>query len=243
MSELAKTKSDSSLQISIGDEFMKTIRSTHDWFTSQKFANITVGGLAIIDLFGFLQITNLTLPENIMNRSIIISAFLVAFEGSTLYMGYALGLKSYGLGKQIHKVVFWLSSMAFLLGFAANTIYRVLTMDLAYENDMPQIALPMTIVMIILPVITSLMNIVVGCLAFDPLLYDLTRLSKKLHLLQIKKQKLERCLAALSNEDELESSIRESEDNCYNNANLEIMELRKHLKNYVLVKVSAAYRE
>lgn len=242
MSRFIRVKSDSSLYIPIGNEFMKTIRSTHGWFTSQKFANFAVGVLAVIDLFGFLQIANLTLPENIMNRSIIIAAFLVAFEGATLYIGYILGLKSYGLGRQIHKVVLRLSGMAFLLGCMINTAYRILTMDIAYKNT-PQIALPMTIVMIVLPVITSLMNIVVGCLAFDPLLFDLFRLSKKLHILEIKKQKLRSCLAALSNEDELEKSIRESEDSCYNNANIELADLRLHLKKYILVRVSAAYKE
>lgn len=240
MKKFVKIKADSSLHVSVGNEFRKTIRSTHDWFTSSLFANIAIGLFATIDLFGFLQIANLTIPENIVNRGIIISAFLVAFEGSTLYIGYALGLKSYKLGNPIHKIVLRLSEIAFLLGFAANAAYRVLTMELAYVDE-PQMALPMTIVMIMLPVITSLMNIVVGCLAFDPLLIDLLRLSKKMHILQMRKQQLERCLASLSNEEELEHSLRETEDRCYNNANIEITELRKHLKNYVLVRVSTAY--
>ncbi|MCQ5142415.1 hypothetical protein [Enterocloster bolteae] len=240
MKKFVKIKADSSLHVSVGKEFRKTLPSTQGWFTSSLFENIAIVLLAVIDLCGFYQIANLTIPENILNRGLLISAFLVAFEGSTLYIGYALGLKSYNLGKPIHKVVLWLSGIAFLLGFAANTVYRILTMEFAYQ-DQPQMAFPMTIVMIILPVITSLMNIVVGCLAFDPLLIDMLRLSKKLHVLQIKKQQLERCLASLLNEEELEHSLRESEYQCYNNANIEITELRKHLKNYVLVRVSAAY--
>lgn len=48
----------------------------------------------------------------------------------------------------------------------------------------------MTIVMIILPVITSVLNFVVGCFTFDPLLFELNGLAKELTRIEYKILKL-----------------------------------------------------
>ena len=242
MSKFAKIRLDTSLKISLESTLLQTIRKAHAWYANQKFGTAAAIGLAVIDILGFLQIANLTMPDNIANRIIIISALAVSFEVATLYIGYALSLKSYKLGRPIHNIVLWMSALAFFLGFAANTVYRLMTMDIAY-SDNPGLAKPMTILLITLPVITSLMNVVIGCLAFDPLLFDLLRLSRKLRILQIRKRQLKGYIEALSSEDELKEALIETEDLCYNNAKIEIAAMRVRLKTYVAARASTAYSE
>jgi len=242
MASFVKVQSDTSLKISVESELLQAIRKAHTWYTSHKFTTPAAAVLALIDFFGFLQIANMTLPDSVVNRGLIIAAFIVAFEVSTMYVGYALSLKSYNLGKPVHNIVFWLSSIAFAFGVIGNIIYRIYTMGISYKET-PDLALPITILLILLPIITSLMNVVVGCLAFDPLLFDLYRLSKKLSTLRIRKSQLEGYITALSNEDELKETLNENETLCYNNTKIEISAMRMRLRNYVAARTSTAYDE
>jgi len=235
MSKLISMKADGTLNISVESNLLETIHKTHAWYTSNKTANIILLIIAAIDIVGFYQIFSITIPENIINQIIIISAFAGAFEIATLYIGYAISLKCYNLGRPIHNIVLILSIISFGLGIIANTIYRWMTMDFAYQ-DIAVIALPMTIVMIILPIITSLINIVVGCLAFDPLLFDLQKLSKKLKGLRTRKLQLESHVNSLPNDTDLANSLIDSENTCYNNTKIEIAAMRLRLRNYIIIK-------
>lgn len=59
--------------------------------------------------------------------------------------------------------------------------------DLKTSGDQLTVTLGETIMFSLVPVITSLINLTIGCLAFDPLYADVTRLSKKLARLRAQK--------------------------------------------------------
>lgn len=237
-------------EVSVESKVFDTIRKAHAWYTSQQFAIPALIGLGVIDICGFMQIANATMPESLLNRMLIVAGFAVAFEIAPLYIGYAVCLKSYKLGQAIHTVVLRLSLVAFILGFISNAIYRFLTMNTAYGvvledgsiQGVLEIAWPMTILMTLLPLITSLVNIVIGCLSFEPLLFDLLRLSKKIRKLQIMKHHYAFCLEELSGDDTLRSQCIETEKINYESAKKALVMIRTRTRNYVQVRVSSAYK-
>lgn len=230
--QLFKVDIDGSLKFSIDDNFFKKVRKANTWFTSTKFCSSAIIGLIIIDVVGFLQIANITIADSLQNRLLIVAAFSVAFELAPLYIGYAICLKSYELDKKIHKHVFRLSTFAFVLGIVANIAYRLLTMEFAYQK-MAHLKYALTILLIILPIITSLINIVIGCLTFDPLLFELNRLSKRFNQLTLDKKKLEAVISEYSNDNEFQKNVLLNDEEEYNSKKYVILTCRERLLDYI----------
>lgn len=252
MSKLFRIKTDGSLKLSIESKLLENVRQANSWYTSKPFSLVALLVFIIIDVMGFLQVANKTLGDNLASRIIIVSSFAVAFEIAPLYIGYVLCLKSYDLWRptknfDLGKFILGLSSSAFFLGIIANSFYRIMTMDIVYNNpitgETDPISLPMTIVMIILPIITTFVNVVIGCLSFDPLLFELLRLTKKLRVLKIKKRQLEASLEEYSDEIEYKESLIRKEKQYYENIQVEIHAIRLRLINYITSKSASAYNK
>ncbi|MDR0913943.1 MAG: hypothetical protein LBM65_02080 [Oscillospiraceae bacterium] len=255
MSKLFDIKADANLNFSIESKLLDNVRKINAWYTSQKFSGPMLVFLVIIDIWGFMQIANLTMMDSPENRFIIISGFAVAFEIAPLYIGYVLCLKSYNLWRPVNKFdlgkfVVVLSSLAFILGLIANSVYRILTIDTyaisgsaGGEQDLSSYPLAITIVMILLPIITSFVNIVIGCLSFDPLMFHLLRLAKKIKTLKIKKRQLAACIEELSGDDILKESLVDTENTYFENTQYEIEAINSRLINYVILKSANAFSE
>lgn len=236
--KIISVKADGNLNISVENHLFKKIRNAHTWYTS-KFASIpAVFVFLVIDICGFGQIMRLTIKDSELNRVIIIAALAVAFEFAPLYIGYALCLKSYGLGKPIHNWVLGFSTAACILGVFGNTYFRYNTMDIAYSGKDAYLAMPMTVLMSLLPVITSLVNLTLGCLGFDPLLFDLARVSKKLQRLKIRHQQMKAFLEEFKDEEKIKEEIMKDEEACYESVKNDIYALRNKLNTYVITRTS-----
>lgn len=245
MSKLVSVKADGSLDISVENHLFESIRKAHTWYTS-KYINIpALIILAIIDIVGFVQIMNLTVTESLPSRIIITSALAIAFDVAPLYIGYALCLKAYKLGKAIHNWILGFSIIACILGIVGNTYFRFMTMGIAYQGSIngepSDLALPLTVLMCLLPIITSLVNLTIGCLTFDPLLFDMLRLSKKLRQLKLRKRQIEAYLEEFTDENTLKQMLVDNEDRCYENTKREIYALRSKLKTYTIAKISGVH--
>jgi glucan phosphoethanolaminetransferase (alkaline phosphatase superfamily) len=148
-------------------------------------------------------------------NAVMIIGFVVAFEFATSYMAYAFTLKLYNYDKHSLKTanpqklsrfistdtLGWLCVISFLLGVIGNIIFRV--GPLVNRKDVTNAVIVVTIVMILLPIITSIMNFVIVCFSFDPLLFDMNRLMKKMILinseLSLCKSKMEEVESAIAN--------------------------------------------
>lgn len=210
MSRFVKAEMDGSLKINVESKVFEKVKKSSPWFLNRHLGQCIMIGLAISDLAGFFQLAEATLGVNLYLRAIIMVDFTAAFELAPIYIGYAISLKCYKLGKKIRKKIFWLSLIAFLIGIFANGIFRVMTMDIAYVQTnadgstiVNNVALPATILLTVLPILTSLVNIVIGCLAFDPLYFDLVRIKKRLNILQEKKRQLLVCISEIDHDDVL----------------------------------------
>lgn len=137
---------------------------------------------------------------------VMVLGFLVAFEVATIYMAYAFSLKLYNYDRQAIKrikssedrpriskyistsMLGWISFGAFLLGVILNAIFRIGTIDsnvYFFKENTYLISSDwaLTIVMIFLPIITSIMNFVIGCFTFDPILFELNQIAKRISIL------------------------------------------------------------
>lgn len=237
MSELISIKTDGSLKISVENRLFENIRKAHTWYTSKVINIPALIILAVIDVAGFVQIMDLTVSESPISRIIITTALAIAFDVAPLYIGYALSLKAYKLGRAIHNWILGFSSLACILGIIGNVCFRVMTMGIAYEES-PGLAFPITVLMCLLPVITSLVNLTIGCLTFDPLLFDMFRLSKKLRKLKLRKQQIKAYLEEFSDENTLKQMLKDGENQCYEYTKKEIYALRSELKTYTIARVS-----
>lgn len=75
----------------------------------------------------------------------------------------------------------WFAFFAFILGVIANVIFRVGIMaENQYLNNEEYFEFALNIVLIILPIVTSILNFVIGCFTFDPLLFEMNNLSKSI---------------------------------------------------------------
>ena len=245
MNKLFSTQVDGSLKIAVDSEIFKTISKAKTWYTNKNLSYIGIVVLAFIDIAGFWQAVVGTVNVNDWQKVIIVSSFAIAFEVAPLYIGYALSLKCYGLGKNIHSWVLAFSTIACILGVIGNVIFRSLTYDVLAQNDTltPQGALAVMITMCILPVITSLVNLVIGCLTFDPLLFDLSRVEKKLRVLTVKKRQLESAIESLSHDNEIKQRLMDEEDECYKSTKKEIYAARQRYRNYILARTSSIYED
>ncbi len=242
MSKLVSVKSDSTLNISIEKQLFENIRKAHVWYTSKAINIPAILIFSAIDIAGFLQIINLTIEEDWASRVVITSALAIAFEIAPLYIGYALCLKCYKLGKRIHNWILAFSCIACISGIIVNIYFRFKTIDIAYANSVSHktngIGLPITVLMCTLPIITSLVNLVIGCLTFDPLQFDLLRLSKKLAKLKLHRQKIKSYLEEFNDEETLKSTLENEEIKCYEQAKNKLYASQAALKTYIIIRTS-----
>lgn len=239
MSKLISVKSDGSLNISVESHLLENVQKAHTWYTNKYISLFAIFLFTFLDVIGFKQILDITVLESQSSRFAITAALTIAFDVAPLYIGYALCLKSYKLGKNIHNWILGFSTVACVLGVIGNVCYRIMTIDTAYQRTKnPEIALPITILMCLLPVITSLVNLTIGCLSFDPLLFDMLRLSKKICRLNLRKRQIEAYLEEFSNEEMLKKKLEDNEDQCYQIAKKEIYALQSKLKAYVIARLS-----
>lgn len=147
-----------------------------------------------------------------LGLSVMVAGFLVAFEVSTIYMAYAFSLKLYNYDRQaiklrndntmISKIITtstlgWISFVAFLLGIILNAIFRIgILEENAYffksNSYLISEEWALTIVMIALPIITSIMNFVISCFTFDPILFELNHLAKQISIITTKIDSIEK---------------------------------------------------
>ncbi len=242
MGKLATVNIDNTLNISVEEKLFENIRKAHTWFTNPVISLPAFIIFAIIDVAGFLQIMEVTLAENLASRIIITTSLAIAFEVAPLYIGYSICLKCYRLGRKIHNWVLLFSCSACILGIVGNTIFRITTIDIAYINPTTlttsEVGMPITVIMCILPVITSLMSLVIGCLTIDPLQFDLLRLSKKLAKLKLRRQRIMAYLEEFTDEAALQSALKEEEMACYKKVQQEIYAMKATLKTYTILKAS-----
>lgn len=245
MSRLVRVKADSTLNISVEERLFENIRRAHAWYTSKKMSIPVFLIFFVIDTLGFNQVLELTIANDPLSRGCITAALAVAFEIAPLYIGYSICLKCYNLGKRIHKWVFIFSCSACILGIIGNIYYRLGTMDIAYVNkltgEVSSIGMPITVLMCLLPVITSLINLVIGCLTFDPLQSDLLQLSKKLAKLELRKQQIKAYLEEFNDEETLQKTLEKEEEECYEKVKQEIHALQTALKTYIIIRTSSSY--
>lgn len=239
MSKLISVKSDGSLSISVESQLLENVQKAHTWYTNKYISALGILSFTFLDIVGFKQILDITILESELSRVAITAALTIAFDVAPLYIGYALCLKSYKLGKSIHNWILGFSTIACFLGIIGNVCFRVMTMDTAYQRTRnPEYALPITVLMCLLPIITSLVNLTIGCLSFDPLLFDMLRLSKRICRLNLRKRQIEAYLEEFSNEGLLKKELEDNEDQCYQSAKNEIYALQNKLKAYVVAKLS-----
>jgi hypothetical protein len=160
------------------------------WFSSPIAGIISMILLAIMDLGGFIQGTLSAYPDfDVESLSVQLSmlvmllGFVAAFEGSTLYMGYAFSLKLYHYDRYAIKrintakdkdgtqeikfsslvstdALGWISFSAFMLGVVGNVILRIgILKAISTPNSRDK---AVALVMMILPVITSILNFVIS---------------------------------------------------------------------------------
>lgn len=242
MSKLITVKSDNTLDISVEDRLFENFRKAQVWYTNSKIGLPAIILFAAIDIAGFMQIMQLTIADSRAMRFLAMAPLAVAFEGAPLYIGYSICLKCYRLGKRIHNWVLGFSCSACILGIISNIIFRVKTMDVAYNNSptMFSIRQPLTVLMCILPIITSLMSLVVGCLTFDPLQFDLLKLSRKLAKLKRRRQQIKAFLEEFNDETTLQNVLERDEVVCYEKAKQDIYAMQLTLKTYAIARTSSS---
>lgn len=169
---------------------------------------------------------------------IMIAGFIAAFEIATLYMAYAFSLKLYHYDKyaikrinegdknvRFSKLVSttslgWISFVAFVIGVVANIIFRVGLMEdkSLFDDELGKLTYDgaLTIVLIMLPIITSIVNLVIGCFCFDPILYELSHLAKELRKTSIDIEKLEKEKERINDEIEKVNLLKQSQESLYN---------------------------
>lgn len=213
----------------------KSFGNLHTWYINQKYGVVMLIMLFIIDIAGFYQIISNTLYEEGLIRGVIISGFGVAFELAPLYIGYTLCLIFYNWAIQrFNKLMLFFSVVACMLGIVANTAYRFLTIGAAYSDDIePETALAITITMCILPIITSLINLVIGCLAFDPLYIHLVKLSKQISVLQIRERKLKAFLEEYKSDDICKEGYESEVKGDFQSIEMQIKAINTELKSYI----------
>lgn len=232
MSKLFSIKTDGSLNISVEERLFQNIRKAHTWYTNKAVCTVCLFAFAVIDILGFAQIMELTMGENPLNRTVIISALAVAYEIAPLYIGYSICLKCYGFGKRIHNWVLLFSCSACILGIIGNIYFRFSTLNSAYLNrateTIDENGLPLTVLMCILPIITSLVNLVMGCLTFDPLQFDLARLSKKLPSLRCAGNRLLLFSKSLMTNRRLSALLNKKKQAVMKNSKMIYMHRKRH---------------
>lgn len=224
------------IKLTINEKIFDKFRRYDAWYTKTQFAIPTLLILGGIDVSGFYQIAKEEMGSKKLLVVITILAFSVAFELAPIYIGYAICLIKYNFGSPVRKVVLILSSISFVIGIVANFILRFLTL-----TDITLAAIAVQSTMFLLPIITSLVNIVIGCLTFNPLLFDIKRVSKDIRILKIKKCKIKAALEELSDNSETKQDLIDEEKLYRDSIYKEIMIVKLKLKNYIYAKSTAEF--
>ena len=232
--EVGQIKADGSIKFYINDELFETTKRRPAWYTSLPFSIIALLLMLSIDITGFYQTMEALSSAYIINKIMIVSALGVAFEGAPLYVGYVLCVKSYGIEKPIHKHVFWFALIACVLGVVANITFRFLLLN---DQGDELLTLPFTIIMCVFPIITSLVNLVIGCLSFDPVLSEMKNLSKRLGKLYYKRRKLIKCINELNSNISSKDRLIETESICYSGIKKEIVTKLASFYNYIDIQL------
>ncbi|MBO5944634.1 MAG: hypothetical protein J6Q50_05005 [Clostridia bacterium] len=232
MKKLWKVDVNGSVSFSVDNKLFESVRKINNWYTNSRFTTPVLVIAATIDLAGFYQVAQATLMESAINRTIIVAAFVIAFELAPLYVGYAICLKAYNLGERIRKYVFWFSLTSFILGVVGNAYYRFSTMNFIDIGN-EKVQLPFTVLMVILPLSTSFMNFAIGCLSFDPLSADLKRLSKKLYVLRTNRRNLEGQLETFKDDINMKTEMIAAEESMFECAKIEVLASKIKYKDYV----------
>lgn len=243
MKKIVSVRTDGQLDIAVDNKLFQTVRSVHTWYTNPTFGLVFLALLALMDIFGFLQIARATLPTDSTTRLMVVSGFTASFEFAPMYMGYVISLKAYGLGRPIQKSMFWLAFAASVIGAALNGTYRIMTMDIAYtiasqtgqEITTDPIALPMTVLLTVMPIITSLVNMVVGCLSYDPLLFDIIRIKRKIAVLTEKKRQIDAAISELTDESVKNTRLSDAKVQ-HDFAVYELSSVQTQLKKFIRVR-------
>lgn len=184
---------------------------------------------------------------------VMILAFIVAFEVATIYMGYAFSLKLYGYdrfsirySKRSYKnyvlsklistsFLGWISFAAFGLGVVANIIFRLglLKNTEIADGSSFELEVAITIVMIILPIITSIVNFVISCFTFDPILFELSHISKTLGKLNIDLSELEAKKEAIQKQIDSIALIKSTHENIFISKSTYAQSLRYPLRTRI----------
>lgn len=237
MKKSLKIKAEGAITLSAEGNFFNSIRNINTWYTNNKFTIPVLLAAAGIDISGFYQAISSMSYEQAYVRIIIIAAFVIAFELAPLYVGYAMCLKAYDLGKRIRKKVFYFSLASFILGTLANTYFRLAMLEInKLSDDFNPSNTPFTVLMIILPLMTSLMNFAIGCLSFDPLLFDLKRLAKRLGNLKSSKRRCEAELEKYADDFQRQQEMLQTEREKFEHAKIELITLRVKLHDYINLK-------
>ena len=241
MKRVVKVQADGQLKVNVNNKLFSTSNGTRSWYVHQCFAWVLLFVLAIIDVSGFLQIAEATISENGAMRTVIVSGFAASFELAPLYVGYTIALKAYNINRDtIQKTAFWLSLSAFILGVVLNGVYRYMTMDIAYARTTPlgeaevtdAVALPLTILMSGMPLITSLVNLVVGLLSYDPLLFNIKKIERRIAVLKEKKRQIDGAISELK-DDSMGKSYLSDAKSQYDYAVFELVSAQTRLKQFI----------
>lgn len=176
------------------------------------FSGFLQGGLSLVGDLSEEKMTDLV--ATYISTAVMLTGFTAAFEGSTIYMAYAFMIKLYNYDKAAllhmkkgkkHRIsssfistssLGWISLICFMLGVIANSIFRVgLYYYKTCGNDSLSCAdlskeKTLMIVMILLPIITSILNFVISCFSFDPLLFELNKIGKQIAILNSQNEKI-----------------------------------------------------
>ena len=228
MKNKIKLKVRNSVELSVDSKILDSIRKVNTWFTNQKASWVLLILAAITDISGFTAVFTNNLDADKELIPIIIIGLSIGFEVAPLYIGYSICLFAYNYGKRIRKWVMAFSATSFSLAIIANTGFRILNIVLGNEEDIPTV-----IVMILLPLITSFMNLAVGCLSFDPLGMDMLRLSKLVKKLKLKLYQYKSIKNELEKDDSLKDLILKKNNINYSNAKFEVVASSITAKSYI----------
>lgn len=229
-----KINTNSMSEKKIDAHMRSSLYTLHTWYTNKTYGVIMLFALLAIDVSGFYQIVSNTLFLSPLMRGVVIGGFGVAFEIAPLYIGYALCLQLYSWGNsKLNSTIFRLSLSAFVLGVISNTVYRVLTIRPAYKGHDVETAIATTVIMCILPVITSFVNLIIGCLAFDPLYIQLLKLSKQIAVLKERERQITAYIHEYENDTYLKATYTKQANSDYDTACEQIQSIQEELLSYI----------
>ena len=240
-------KTEGSIKISLESKLFDNAPKPETFYMNPRFGEFGIPILAIMDIVGFWQIMSSIAAVNSVYKFVIIAVLAIAFEGAPLYIGYTLSLRCYQWASAIHKWVLGFSVGACMLGIVGNTVFRIFTMDIAYPDMInggrSDIAVPLTVLMIILPVITTLFSLTLGCLTFDPLLIKLKKMAKNLSVMKIRKQQSLSIVKGYDEESIAKESLLKEEERIYDNAVESLKVMRKRLREYSILQTTYRYKK